>query len=172
MYENQWLRVHEHRFMSGQMQKIYAIVERAHSVIIIPLSPSGQTLLLQQYRYPTGQHSWEFPMGGIDQGETPEAAARRELLEETQLAVIELEQIGHYHAVPGLTPQKVSVFVVRVSDQELAEAFVPVGADDIRTSCVVPVTDLYQMIGAGSVTDGFTLVGALYLRQLLDREAK
>lgn len=35
-------------------------------------------------------HSWQFPQGGIDEGEDAEAAARRELAEETGVVSVEL----------------------------------------------------------------------------------
>ena len=34
--------------------------------------------------------SWQFPQGGMEQGETPEAAARRELMEETSITSVRL----------------------------------------------------------------------------------
>ena len=37
-----------------------------------------------------GPHNWQFPQGGVDQGETLEAAALRELAEETGVSSVEL----------------------------------------------------------------------------------
>jgi putative (di)nucleoside polyphosphate hydrolase len=37
-----------------------------------------------------GQHVWQFPQGGIDEGEDAEAAARRELYEETGVRSVSL----------------------------------------------------------------------------------
>lgn len=51
--------------------------------ILATLRPSNRLLLIRQYRVPVGAFCLEVPAGLIDDGETPEQAARRELLEET-----------------------------------------------------------------------------------------
>lgn len=50
-------------------------------------------------RYATaGPYAWQFPQGGIDKGEDPEAAALRELYEETGVTADLAEKLGE---IPG-----------------------------------------------------------------------
>lgn len=57
---------------------------RASAAVIIPkLVPSGDYILIKQYRPPIDQFVIEFPAGLIDPGETAEQTAHRELKEET-----------------------------------------------------------------------------------------
>ena len=51
-------------------------------VAIVPILDGG-VLLQNVYRHPTSRWGWEVPRGFIDEGETPLAAAQRELGEET-----------------------------------------------------------------------------------------
>ena len=57
-----------------------------------------------------GPHNWQFPQGGVDDGEDLEAAARRELHEETGLSSVELlgrtEGWMAYDFPPGWTGSK------------------------------------------------------------------
>ena len=48
------------------------------NVGIVICNRQGEVLWARRY----GQHSWQFPQGGINPGETPEQAMYRELFEE------------------------------------------------------------------------------------------
>src|SRR5271157_3436910 len=59
------------------------IVRHGGSVVILAVDDAGpepQVLLERQYRYAADQVLWELPAGSIDQGESPLAGAKRELL--------------------------------------------------------------------------------------------
>lgn len=164
VYTSPWLQVREDKVSNDSGTRTYMVVERDNSVIVIPLSPRQKTVLLRQYRHPIRDTSWEFPMGGIDGNETPEDAARRELLEETGLSSQSLKLIGQYRAVPGLTPQQVFVFVALVEEGEFAKAQNPVYTDDIESSKIVSFDEVQMMAARGEIVDGFTLVGLLFAK--------
>ena len=52
------------------------------NVGVVLIHPDGRVWLGRRAGAP-GPHSWQFPQGGVDPGEELEAAARRELAEET-----------------------------------------------------------------------------------------
>lgn len=60
----------------------------AEGVVIYPIlkEDPGKIVLIRQYRYPLGDYLYELPAGLIDAGETPDAAAIREMKEETGLS--------------------------------------------------------------------------------------
>lgn len=59
------------------------VIQGADFVVIVALTPQDQLLLVRQYRVAAAAVTLELPAGHVDPGETPEQAARRELLEET-----------------------------------------------------------------------------------------
>ena len=83
LYEGQWLRL----VKRGHWESC----ERTHgkdglAVLVIAVTPDDEVLFVEQYRVPLGARTIEMPAGlvGDDDGEdTLEAAAHRELIEET-----------------------------------------------------------------------------------------
>lgn len=109
--------------------------DKADAVVIIPLlkhhnigggggddnggkTKQIDTLLVEQYRPPVGQVTVEFPAGLIDEGETPEDAALRELREETgyvgEKCRVVPQVSRQVNMSPGLTDETVHVVVVEV----------------------------------------------------------
>jgi len=61
----------------------YYSIESSDYVCVIAKNAQGEFLLVSQYRPALERESLEFPAGHVEAGETPEEAARKELLEET-----------------------------------------------------------------------------------------
>jgi putative (di)nucleoside polyphosphate hydrolase len=57
------------------------------NVGVVLFHPNGRVWLGRRVNTP-GPHNWQFPQGGVDEGEDLEAAARRELAEETGVRTI------------------------------------------------------------------------------------
>jgi 8-oxo-dGTP diphosphatase len=73
----------------------------------------GPALLLVRSSYRT---AWNFPGGGIRRGETPDAAARRELAEEIGLAATRLDPWGLVRGIWDGQDDHVHVFELRLNE--------------------------------------------------------
>ena len=91
---------------TDQKTKIYEMISRnpdiktledlhnghIDAVVLIMHDETGEKILLnKEFRLAAGECVYNFPAGLIDEGETPEEAARRELLEETGLELYAVE---------------------------------------------------------------------------------
>lgn len=161
VYSNEWINVLQKNFKVGEQKKIYTSIKRSNSVIAIPITRDGKTVLLKQFRYPTEKESLEFPMGGINEGERAIEALKRELKEEIGIDAITLEEIGKFHPVPGLTDQIVYVFLVYIDDLSMIQVN---ASEDIDGSMIIPLDDVFHLIQKGQITDGFTLAAALFIK--------
>src|SRR5215468_5476548 len=66
----------------GRQHDFY-VIEAPDWVNVIPLTPDGQVVMIEQYRHGSGEVTLEIPGGMVDEGEEPHEAAVRELWEET-----------------------------------------------------------------------------------------
>lgn len=84
-FSDRWLRLRSDtvRLPSGSTLTPYHVIEAADWVNVVAISDAGRIILVEQYRHAVGRVMLEIPAGHIDSRETPEAAGRRELQEET-----------------------------------------------------------------------------------------
>ncbi len=130
---------------------------------------TGTVLMTEQFRYATYEKDsgWlrEIPAGIIDDGETPEAAMRRELKEETGYHVENLQPISTFYLSPGGTSERIYLFYapVRSADRVGPGGGLLHEGEDIKVFEVATET-LFAQLDQGAIKDAKTLVGLLWLR--------
>jgi 8-oxo-dGTP pyrophosphatase MutT (NUDIX family) len=98
------------------------------------------------------------PAGRIDPGESPQEAARREVLEETGWAVGEVAPLLTYQPTNGLSDQRFHLY--------LASGATPVGppSDPAESERIewVPLARVRRLVEDGEMCDGLSLTAILY----------
>ena len=102
--------VWEGRFIAVRRRGKWEYVSRTRGVsaAVILAVDDGHVILVEQYRVPLGCNCLELPAGliGDDQeGEEIEAAAIRELEEETGYRAERMVDLGRYFASPGMSSE-------------------------------------------------------------------
>jgi len=90
-------------------------------VAVMPVLPDGKIVLNCNYRHATRSFEIELPRGGINAGETPESAAKREALEETGMVVDALVKLGEIPPDSGVATSIVPIFMAKVIKQESSQ---------------------------------------------------
>ena len=88
------------------------VVRHPPSVVLVPVPEPGHVILIRQYRHAVNQWLWELPAGSVDEGETPEAAARRECHEEIGQVPETIVRLGALYPTPGYCDEEMVFFRV------------------------------------------------------------
>jgi len=133
------------------------------SVVVLPVLRDGKILLIEQYRHAAKQYLWELVAGRIDDGETPEQAAGRELVEETGYRAERFEQFLEFFPTPGFLEERMFLF--------LAEVLTPGKArpedDEKIISRAYNLKQVEEMLRKRKLRDGKTIAGLLFYLRFL-----
>ncbi len=156
VHRNPWFSVVLKRYQgdAGDTHQ-YFMVSKPDSVLVVAYHDDGQVVLIDLPR-PTfdGAHSLEFPQGGIEEGESPESAAHREVLEETGLRVTGLRRVASFAESSGFATTSCHVFVGDAIGQ--GETARDVFERDIRVR-TLSWSELRESVRSGRVLDSATL---------------
>jgi|SRR3989344_3800724 len=94
-YKNPWIEVNEDQVIRPDGKPgIFGIVKMVDGISVLPLDENGFVYLTEEFRYAIGKDSIEAASGGIDDGEKPLDAAKRELEEELGILADEWIDLG------------------------------------------------------------------------------
>ena len=143
--------ISQHRYFTARVDKCempdgtivpeYYVVELPITVCALAITDDGKAIMTKQYRHPIKETLLEIPGGFIDEGETPEQALKRELLEETGYEASDVYAVGKISANPGVLQSFTYLFLAtgskktKVQDldhhEEIEVVLMPV--EEVRT---------------------------------------
>jgi len=119
LHKGKWLELKKLYFSDEKgHDRSWESVERVKCggavVMLAKLNPSGEIILIRQFRPPMNSYLIEFPAGLVDDGENPAVSAERELLEETGFVGKVTKVFEPSCSSPGLTGETVRFCIMEV----------------------------------------------------------
>jgi ADP-ribose pyrophosphatase len=122
---------------------------------VVAVTPAQEIVFVWQYRFGPGELSLEVPGGVIDPGEAPEAAARRELLEESGFEAGKIELLSDLQPNPALQGNRIYSYVAWDAVPTGSTAF-----DELEEceTALVPRSSLGALLDSGQVQHALVAV--------------
>jgi ADP-ribose pyrophosphatase len=144
------------RLVNGN-ESVREIVRHPGAVAVVPITEDGEIVLVRQFRYPFGEVLTEIPAGKLDPGEEPEAAALRELSEETGAEAESLEYLGAFYSSVAIFDEVIHLYLARglkFQKQHLDE-------DEFLDVIKMPFEKAVELVNSDKIRDGKTQTAIL-----------
>lgn len=137
------------------------VVSHKGGVAIVPVLGDA-VILIRQFRISIGCEILELPAGRLEENETPETCAHRELEEETGYRAGKLDLLASFYPSAGYTSEKVFVFLA----DQLQKTEDNLEPDERIRLIHIPIAELEDRLANREFEDSKVIIG---LRELLAR---
>jgi 8-oxo-dGTP pyrophosphatase MutT (NUDIX family) len=163
IYKNPWISVREDQVIRPDGKEgIFGVVEALDGVTILALNSENQVYLVKEYHYAQEREDYEAPSGGMDKGETPLAAAKRELKEEAGLTAKKWTYLGLVDPFTVVFKAPNHLFLA----EDLKEGKSEEKEKGLIKLKKFPLGEVLGMIDEGKITHSATVAVALKVARL------
>ncbi len=138
----------------------FFIIETYDWVNVIPITPQGEIVLINQYRAGSDSITLEIPGGVMDRENDPLKTARRELEEETGYINGQYELLGTSYPNPAFLKNKIHFVLARNVVPQGHINFDP--SEYIETE-LVPLMQVPDLIASGKISHALAITAFVYL---------
>lgn len=139
----------------------FFVIESPDWMNVIAITKSGEIVLIEQFRHGTCEVSLELPGGIIDEGESAEEAARRELVEETGYTSSDWAFLGSCRPNPALQANTMFYFLARDCEETDEISLDP---NESIVTKLVPESGIEDLISNGSISHALVVAAFVYYR--------
>ena len=139
------------------------IVAHAPSICVVPVDAAGNALLVRQYRKPAEAFLLEVPAGGIEPGEEPETAVRRELQEEIGHTAGALTPLTAFWLAPGWCTEYMYAYLAT----DLTPSRLDSDEDEFIDVVPAALSEIPELIANGAIRDAKSVASLLLAMRLL-----
>lgn len=144
--------------MPNGRSTLYGVITIAPALGILPFIDDDNVIMARQWRYVIKQAMWEMPTGAAHVGESLEAAAHRELIEETGYRAGNLRHVMTTDSSKSVVDERCSLYIATDLTLETAQP----DPTEFITVATMPFTRVLDMVLSGEITDQMTVVTVLF----------
>ncbi|GAA0960961.1 hypothetical protein GCM10009575_094880 [Streptomyces rhizosphaericus] len=160
VYDNRWVKLDLWDVEPPGVERFeHHVVKLHHVAVVAVLDDQDRVLMMWRYRFVPQQFGWELPGGIVDEGESPAAAAVREVEEETGWRLKSVEHVVTYQPMVGMVDSPHEIFVAHGAEQVGS----PTDLEEAGHIEWVPLADIPALMARGDLMGSGTLVALLHI---------
>ena len=117
----------------------------------------GKILLVKQFRYPYNEELYEIPAGKLNEGETPQQTAIRELEEEGGIIAKKVEKLFDVYPTPAYNNEIIRIFKA----QDFVLGKIKLDEDEFLSGEWIEKEEVLKMVNDGRIKDAKTIIAIL-----------
>ncbi|MBO5312331.1 MAG: NUDIX hydrolase [Clostridia bacterium] len=149
-------------------RSVREVVRHPGAVCVIPVTDSGEVIMVKQFRYAMGQVLLEVPAGKLEPNEEPLSAALRELEEESGVVASNVEHIGELYTTVAIFDERIQIYLATGLSYKNAH---PDQGEFVEVT-KIPLSQLVDMVMNGEIKDAKTQIAILKADRILAERAK
>ena len=155
--------------LPNSMECEFGIIRHPGAALAVPITDSGDVIILRQYRFACSRRILEFPAGTLEAGESPLESIKREVQEESGYSAKRWDNLGEMLPCPGYSDETIHLFLARdltkLNQKPEGDA-----DEDIEVLKIAP-EKLNEIIASGEESlDGKTITAWFRACQILNKK--
>lgn len=138
------------------------LVVHGGSAVIVPVDEENRVYLVRQYRHAAGEYLLELPAGTVEDDETPEECAAREIEEEIGRRAGSIERLTEFYVSPGFLTEKMHLFLAT----ELVRTEQRTDDDENITVVRLDLSEALRKVLSNEIADAKTMIGLILAGRL------
>ena len=131
------------------------VIRHPGAVVLLPLIDANTVVMIENSRATVDETLLELPAGTREPDESPEATAKRELIEETGYSAGKLQHLHQFYSAPGVSDELMHLYVAT----DLSEGDLQREAVEQIANRIASRDEIAKWISQGKIRDAKTLVG-------------
>tara|TARA_B100000614_G_C14370373_1_gene421084 strand:+ start:64 stop:624 length:561 start_codon:yes stop_codon:yes gene_type:complete len=99
--------------LPNQMKSEFGVIRHPGAALAVPITDSGEVIILRQYRFACSRRILEFPAGTLEENESPLESIKREVQEESGYSAKNWDNLGEMLPCPGYSDEIIHMFLAR-----------------------------------------------------------
>ncbi len=162
VYKNPWIEVREDKVKTDDGNDgLFGTIDYGSGLTIVAVNAKREVYLVKEYFYVLEEYGLQLPSGGIDEGETPLEAAKRELREETGVVAKQWHELGFIHPLTMILKSPAYLFLAMETEEQNQ-------TDRTTTPMKMLFDDAYELMLKNEITHAPSCMALVKAKHLMD----